>query len=53
LSALVDVDVFTPTSFRTTDSARVKTWLNEAHTIEKALFFRLFSEDWIERMEEK
>jgi uncharacterized protein (TIGR04255 family) len=53
LSALVDVDVFTPTSFRTTDPARAKAWLNEAHTIEKAKFFRLFTGDWIEKMEEK
>jgi len=53
LSALVDVDVFTPPTFRSTDPVRAKAWLNEAHIFEKSQFFRLFSDDWLDKMEEK
>src|SRR6516164_4705443 len=48
LSALVDVDVFTPPTFRSGDPAQAKIWLNEAHVFEKSQFFRLFSDDWLD-----
>jgi hypothetical protein len=53
LSALVDVDVFTPPTFRSGDPAQAKIWLNEAHVFEKSQFFRLFSDDWLDKLEEK
>jgi len=51
--ALVDVDVYTPEAYKTSDSQQVKHWLESAHTEEKEQFFRLLTQETIDALEEK
>jgi uncharacterized protein (TIGR04255 family) len=41
LTALIDVDVFTPTTFTASESGAIKQWLEVGHSAEKTEFFRL------------
>ena len=41
MNALVDVDVFTPDEFKTSDIAKAKKWVADAHGFEKKEFFKL------------
>lgn len=50
VSGFVDVDVYTPTSFKTNLSEKMFEWLEAAHVYEKEMFFKLLSEDQIQRM---
>jgi uncharacterized protein (TIGR04255 family) len=52
-SAMVDVDVYTKESYRTSDVEEVKRWLEMAHDNEKKQFFQLLTEDSIEALELK
>ncbi len=47
---LVDLDVFTPADFETDDVDVVKSWIEEAHTYEKEEFFRLFTDEMMQRL---
>ena len=46
----IDVDVFTPTGFASSDKVEIIEWLNAAHAYEKNAFFSLLSEDQIRGM---
>jgi uncharacterized protein (TIGR04255 family) len=52
LSAIVDVDVFTPPSFTSNDPNQGKMWLVDAHTQLKDEFFRLFHVEMLEKLSE-
>ena len=52
IDALVDLDVFTPENFETNDAKTAKSWIEEAHTHEKQEFFRLFTEEMMQRLVE-
>lgn len=45
VSVAVDVDVFTPPNWQTTTLANAKEWVEDAHTLEKEQFFRLFTKE--------
>jgi uncharacterized protein (TIGR04255 family) len=49
----VDIDIFTPSDFRTNDQQRVLDWVENAHTIEKEIFFRLIPQNKLQPIVEK
>jgi len=51
-SVVVDVDVFTKESFKTTERAKVKQWIEFAHVKEKEHFFRLLTDETISALKE-
>jgi uncharacterized protein (TIGR04255 family) len=53
LLALIDVDVFTPKDFESSDPSKAKNWLVDAHEFEKREFFRLFDEKLIRKLREE
>lgn len=53
LSALVDIDVFTPAGFNSTNSQEAKRWVAEAHILLKKEFFSLFTDELRERLVEE
>jgi len=52
LGALIDIDVFTPTDFKSDGSDKIK-WVGEAHKFLKEEFFTLLPDALIDRLEEK
>jgi len=52
-STLIDVDVYTPDRFTTSESGAAKQWVAEAHEIEKAAFFQLLTKETIEQLREE
>ena len=53
LTALVDVDIFTPEQFKSMDETEAQGWVGEAHEILKKEFFNLLPDTIIEKLEEK
>jgi uncharacterized protein (TIGR04255 family) len=53
ITALVDVDIFTPPGFSAATAAEARAWLDEAHIFLKDEFFALIPEDIIDKLEEK
>jgi uncharacterized protein (TIGR04255 family) len=53
LSALIDIDVFTPDEYRSKDITAAKAWLTVAHQICEHEFFGLFTDDLLDRLEER
>jgi uncharacterized protein (TIGR04255 family) len=53
LTALVDVDIFTPTDFRSNDAAEARVWIDEAHKFLKEEFFTLLPDSIIDQLEER
>jgi uncharacterized protein (TIGR04255 family) len=53
LSALVDVDIFTPEEFRSMEGTEAQGWVGEAHEILKKEFFTLLPEAIIDKLEKK
>ena len=53
MNALVDVDVFTPPGFETTDTAVARDWVKTAHKYEKSDFFRLIPEQVLNHLVEE
>jgi uncharacterized protein (TIGR04255 family) len=51
-SIVVDVDISTKDVFRTKEAARVKDWVEFAHTNEKEQFFRLLTDETIDALRE-
>jgi uncharacterized protein (TIGR04255 family) len=49
-SGFVDVDIFTPTEFKTESGNAIFEWLDAAHGYEKDMFFNLLSVEQIDRM---
>lgn len=49
-SVIVDVDVFTPEPYATSDLAAVKRWTESAHNFEKENFFQLLTDKSIEAL---
>ena len=47
---IVDVDVYTVSSFNTNDADVVKNWITQAHDTEKESFFRILGERATERL---
>ena len=52
-TVIVDIDVYTRSSFRTADVNDVQKWIVEAHTCEKVAFFDVLGEENTERLREK
>jgi uncharacterized protein (TIGR04255 family) len=52
-SVLVDVDVFTKESFRTSEEKTVRDWIDFAHMKEKEQFFRLLTDHTIDALKEE
>jgi uncharacterized protein (TIGR04255 family) len=52
-TVVVDIDVYTRSTFRTTDVNDVQKWIVEAHTCEKVAFFDVLGEENTERLREK
>lgn len=52
LSALVDIDVFTPAGFSSADMNHAKEWLSEAHEFLSEEFFGLLTEELKEKLVE-
>lgn len=52
LCALVDIDVSTPTTFKTKDSGVAHEWLERAHVVLKDEFFALFTDQMFSRLSE-
>jgi uncharacterized protein (TIGR04255 family) len=52
LSALVDIDVFTPAGFSSTDMNQAKEWLSDAHEFLREEFFGLLTEKLKEKLVE-
>jgi uncharacterized protein (TIGR04255 family) len=53
MTALVDIDIFTPKDFRATSAREVDVWTAEAHDLLKAEFFTLLPDHLIDKLEEK
>jgi uncharacterized protein (TIGR04255 family) len=53
LTALVDVDVFTPEQFKSMDATEAQGWLGEAHKILKEEFFNLLPGAIIDKLDEE
>ena len=51
-TAIVDIDVFTPGDFSSSDMNEVMNWVELAHEFEKSDFFRLLPEDVVTRLKE-
>jgi uncharacterized protein (TIGR04255 family) len=51
-TVVVDVDVFTPPGFTTTDPELVHSWVVKAHDFEKDAFFRLIPKDILSKLVE-
>jgi uncharacterized protein (TIGR04255 family) len=51
-SILIDVDVSTKDSFKTTEANVLRDWVEFAHTIEKEQFFRLLTDETIDTLKE-
>lgn len=52
VTTLVDIDVFTPKTMNAPELAKTKSWINTAHDVEKAEFFRLFTKDLMDKLAE-
>lgn len=52
-TVIVDIDVYTCSTFRTTNVNDVQKWIVEAHDCEKAAFFRVLGKENTERLREK
>jgi uncharacterized protein (TIGR04255 family) len=52
LNALIDIDVFTSTTFESSDAMTAKEWVASARTFEKTEFFRLIPAHILERLRE-
>jgi len=52
-SVYVDVDVFTPEGFEADERNAVVAWVTEAHSKEKEQFFRLLTDESIDKLEER
>jgi uncharacterized protein (TIGR04255 family) len=52
LVAVIDVDVFTPPTFSTSEAKTAKGWLEAAHDFEKREFFRLFTDELVSKLRE-
>ena len=52
-TVIVDIDVYTRGTFRTTDVNDVQKWIVEAHSCEKEAFFSILGEENTERLREK
>jgi uncharacterized protein (TIGR04255 family) len=52
LSAIVDIDVFTPSGFISADTKDAKKWLSAAHEFLKEEFFGLLTEELKEKLVE-
>ena len=50
---LLDLDVFTPSEFETSEAGTAKNWIEDAHTYEKEEFFRLFTDEMKRRLVEE
>src|SRR5262249_39520190 len=53
LTALVDVDIFTPLDFKSTEEADTRAWITDAHNFLKQEFFTLLPDSIIDKLEEK
>ena len=53
MNALIDVDVFTPPAFETTDTSVAKDWVHKAHEYEKSDFFRLIPDQILNNLVEE
>jgi uncharacterized protein (TIGR04255 family) len=53
LSALVDIDIFTPATFSSTVADEARTWIDAAHNLLKEEFFTLLPDDVIDKLEDK
>jgi uncharacterized protein (TIGR04255 family) len=51
-SVLIDVDLFTKESFKSTEEGAVMEWIEFAHTQEKQQFFRLLTDETIDALKE-
>lgn len=52
-SALVDIDVFTPSDFSADGADVAKAWVERAHEVEKTEFFKLFTPEILEELVEE
>jgi hypothetical protein len=52
-TVIVDIDVYTCNTFRSTDVKDVQKWIVEAHAFEKAAFFDVLGAQNTERMRDK
>ena len=52
VQVLLDLDVSTPDDFETNEAEIAKAWVEEAHTYEKEEFFRLFTDEMMQRLVE-
>jgi uncharacterized protein (TIGR04255 family) len=52
-TVIIDIDVYTGTTFRATDVTEVQAWIVEAHDYEKDAFFTVLGEENMERLREK
>jgi uncharacterized protein (TIGR04255 family) len=53
LTALVDVDIFSPSDFASTDITTARNWIGDAHRYLKQEFFTLLPADIIDKLEDK
>jgi uncharacterized protein (TIGR04255 family) len=51
-TVIVDIDVYTRSTFSTQDSSVVKSWVNQAHDKEKQSFFKVLGDEATERLRE-
>lgn len=49
ISIYVDVDVYTPDGFASSDKAQISQWVKDAHALEKREFFHLFTDSTLEQ----
>ena len=52
-TVIVDIDVYTGSTFRANDVTEVRTWIVQAHEHEKDAFFAVLGEENMERLREK
>lgn len=53
VSTVIDIDVFTPSSFESSDQNQIKGWVEQAHDFEKDAFFALLSDEHVDYLREQ
>jgi uncharacterized protein (TIGR04255 family) len=49
-SIIIDLDIFTPEAYETTDVQAVKNWIKSAHVEEKKLFFKHLKKEIVDNL---